>query len=439
MSLTTIRDLDYLILNVLSDCDLINLRLVNRYFRDILSPNNSSYWLSRVRIFLGKEYSSSPLPNNLSWYQWYFYWRKHPYDIISQELKLTPQQAYIRQSSEKGIVIGTENYQAINLTLIKAFKSRDKNLIQYFFRLYRQIKEKSFDQQHKSVDYGKVISSALKQGYEDEAKELLDDFIADHTKLEICMGKKEVRKYTYTIAKALGRSNLIRVMDYLETKITTRIKAKYYYCYGLIKGYHNKEAKEYLDKLVITSSPALAEYLITEAYSYAYRSGNIAFTTYLNEKYPTISFSEEICGRYVDEIHKDDELETIITLMKDCPEELYLERFIEIFNYGRYDALKSLLSYFEAGHFDDWYSLIFSTVISPYKDMLLFLLIRFYKNYPTCFEENLKMISQYVPMAYPLELKYLHDNICKIKGVEAFLSLDYHHLLVTSLKEAFAT
>lgn len=436
MSLTTIRDLDYLIFITLPDRDLLNMRQTNKYFRDILSPNNSFFWLSRIKVLLGEEYILNRLPDNFTWCQWYFYWRKHPYDIISSELKLTPYQAYIRQSTEKGLVIGSENYQTINITLIKAFKSKDKNLIQYFFRLYQQIKDKSHDQQHQNINYGKIISSAIKQGYIAEARKLLDDFIIDHNTLEVWLGKKKVRNYIYIITKALGQSNLIDLMNHLKESITLKVSAIQFYCYGLIKGYYNDEAKKCIEEILLNEG-TYREYFITEAYSYAYRSENETIKSYLQENHPDITFADEIIGEYTDEINKDDKLETIITLMKDCDEDLYFERFSEIIKYGRYDALKCLMSYLDSRHIDDWHFTITYAVTSSYKDILLFLLVRFIKERPNCFDEtSLRSIFCYVSMAYSLETKYLYENIRKMKESEEFLSCDYYNLLVTSLKEA---
>lgn len=214
MSFGDIPEVDINILLRLNDQDLFNTCQTNVYFSQVC--RDPYFWRERIRVYIDDKYTDDK-PEGISWRNWYLFWRNNYPDLIGDNLNLSPSQAAIRIMTEKGIVIGSEAFQDISLTLEKAFESRNVELVTYFMSFLNRIKRDHFELnlEQTVLRYKIVIPAALKNGFTDEATYLLRLMLQDINRLDIDPMLLDTNIYN-PIVQTLGQLGMV---DYFNEEI----------------------------------------------------------------------------------------------------------------------------------------------------------------------------------------------------------------------------
>lgn len=240
-----IPEVDTNILDYLSDQDLINICQTETYYRELCQDD--SFWKHRIRQRIGSNFASIK-PEHLSWRQWYFFWRKNPYDKISQTLNLKPIDAYYRIISEKGIYKESRFFQSINITLGKAFNKKDNTLVKFYWQELLDIVEKYKNSKippSEIINYPLIIELAITNGYVDFVSPLIDIYYDNLSMFRDQDSDVEIMvEYGYNIIELLVRYELEDLLDRFDPN--NYPYKSIYYLTGLIKAHRNEEVIHYM-------------------------------------------------------------------------------------------------------------------------------------------------------------------------------------------------
>lgn len=253
MAFIGIPEVDINTLLRLPDKDLFNACQTNIYATQLCGDDY--FWRRRISLYVDDKYIDKP--EDISWRDWYFFWRNNYPDPIGNRLNLDPYQAMIRIITEDDVVIGSEAYQNISLTLLKAFQSQDPEVVTHFMIQLEKIKELLFNLdlllEHPLLNYADVISAAFENGFIKEATRLLDLLVEDIERLipsSYYLGDFE--DYN-KIIQTIGRLGMITYFDqdlpdhlpegFLEPEVVIEN-----FIIGLVEGGYLDEAYQRLDK-----------------------------------------------------------------------------------------------------------------------------------------------------------------------------------------------
>ena len=294
MAFVEVPELDINTLLHLSDRDLLNACQTNRYVSQVC--DDPYFWRRRISIYVDDKYAEDK-PEDISWRVWYFFWHNNYPDSIGDRLNLSPLQAAIRLVTQDDIVIGSEAFQTINVTLTKAFQTQDQEIIDYFMTKLRQIARQYFRLNlpfNPLLNYTETITAALEGDYLDLTTELLDLMVADWNKLSREDYDMNEFQHFNTIAEVLGFLGLI---DYFETIFLPRVSdvlletdwtPQDFFLTGLIRGHHNTEAKTRLIEIVeiVENNKETFDFLYTELIGPAVQSNNQEIIKILDSRIP---------------------------------------------------------------------------------------------------------------------------------------------------------
>lgn len=252
---TQIPEVDIKTLLYLPDQDLLNVCQTNVYASQLCQDDY--FWQQRILDRLDDKYLQNK-PEEVSWRDWYFFWRNNYPDPIGDRLNLDTNQAMIRIITTYDVIAGSEAFQNISLTLKKAFQSRDPQVVSYFMAQFEKIKDLFFNHdlnfEDRFLDYADVISAAFKNGFVDEATRLLDVMNEDIERLS------ETSYHIYNLAEdydkiieTLGRLGMTQYLDdvfmqHSNEYFLTQDVISQNFILGLIEGGYQDEAYQRLER-----------------------------------------------------------------------------------------------------------------------------------------------------------------------------------------------
>lgn len=294
---TYVPDVDFNILMRLPDHDLTKVCQTNVYFSNLC--HNENFWRRRTAVYFGDIYAQEKF-EDVTWQEWYRFWRLYSSDRIGETLNLTPTQAATRIITEEDIFVeGSEFFQAIGPLLIKAFISHNQEIVKALMRIYHQLFSQYLpsDASNNLMRYDKVIAAALREGFIDEAiifladlqqrnnhileteesDEIIDDIGGDYYKIIKTLGSLEmVDFYRETLPQYYSE---ILTLNPEETDLI--------FIQGLIKAGYNEKAKSKIRKYIAASQDkyphrVLYQPLVEEAF----KSGNLEILPFLDSLIP---------------------------------------------------------------------------------------------------------------------------------------------------------
>lgn len=308
-SFTGIPEIDLIIFDQLSDDDLVKVCQTNRYARQLCQDER--LWYDRILNQTSKGYAKLK-PGNMTWKEWYNLWKlaTQKHNEINKKLNLSYIDYVIRNYTQLGgILPGSEAYQSLSILLPRAFEDGNPDIVKYFIEAFHQLKDNYFTSVFhptKLINYPDVISSALKHGYRDFVKELIEVYLQDvaffneeeedNNSIEMLLFLNECG---YGIAAALGE---YQEEELFKTKILLNagqiflddpegglLELKRGYLNGLIASGHNKEAKE----LFLETKPDDLGLIYPSLASFIIGAKNLEFLDYVNSFIPSDVFDEE--------------------------------------------------------------------------------------------------------------------------------------------------
>lgn len=339
LALTNIYEVDMKILHCLNDKDLANLCQVNRYLRTLCQDE---YFLKKRILTLYPEAKNKPI--NYSWLQWYYFIVRNNSDEYSKAFNLSPELKYLRCLSEKSVCRQSTSFQTINVTLPKAYKFKDWELVNYLISLLDQVNPVDNNITYGFFDYGLIISLALENGDNSNVDILLHHFnrnLSRYDRDDCVKFKDHIKKIAYT----LGKYNILEQVEDIISPIRSLDHNTFltsYFC-GLISGFHNTQAKEVFP-LLIDERISIYRLIVIEAI----RVRNSEMVTFAIKLLPDDNKEAEI---YVDIFHEELVVNKLILLEKTrlSPQNVFrvlLERNIShvMDFYRQYkDKIKSLV------------------------------------------------------------------------------------------------
>lgn len=280
-TLTYIPEIDQRILLFLSRSDLHNVCLANKYLYQLCQDD--LFWHERIRLDFKEEGDviAQEKHPSVTWKQWYLFWYRDRNRNLVFTLNFNPIEAYKQIISERSLIYGTEAFQTIDVTLEKAILAHDKDLYNYFKEKFYSLAKKYY-QDNKAIftrliNYSRIIPLALKEGYDDLAKELII-FMKDERNLFLHEDKHQ-------LVSEMGRFGFV---DLYFTKLLPLLNDEdnkkdldSTFLSGLIMGFHNQEAKEMFKVASFTSGYGYVHYM-----PIASKVDNVEFVNFLHSLIP---------------------------------------------------------------------------------------------------------------------------------------------------------